>query len=349
MELKVAEVVLPLNTKCPVCHEIVSNMREITLIREIWESLKPLELNCDTINVEKHLPSNYQLGPPKVESENLVQPNHIFPGSSMSPISEYSSPPYGPPQGKSRPFDATISSRSQSLPMSPNSARSYQTDDTSRTDHSSRSFSGASSSSQSFAMRSTEIFKNAARSPIDQPLSPGFLSNEPGTSSRMAFASAVSFEADSVKRKASAADKGKSSWRSKLSVSRKDSTKCSGDSTSSSSTTSEAQKTEEVPLKDLMNVSKGKAHSKAKIAKLVNAALSQNSAYALFWTQSSLNVWDLATSPPILGRAISPESACVLAAVTKVHLAYIMGSSNQKLIVSISHHDVSYANITSCE
>jgi hypothetical protein len=35
-------------------------------------------------------------------------------------------------------------------------------------------------------------------------------------------------------------------------------------------------------------------------------------------------------------RAIATESTCLLAALTKVHLAYIIGTRDQKLTVSIS-------------
>lgn len=45
-------------------------------------------------------------------------------------------------------------------------------------------------------------------------------------------------------------------------------------------------------------------------------------------------MWDIGLSPPVLGRAVATESTCVLAAVTKVHLAYIIGTRGQKLTVS---------------
>src|SRR5215469_15768414 len=61
------ELTLPLNSKCIHCGEGISMAREITLARRTWDLLKPLEVNADTINVERHLPSQFQLSPPKLE------------------------------------------------------------------------------------------------------------------------------------------------------------------------------------------------------------------------------------------------------------------------------------------
>lgn len=130
-------------------------------------------------------------------------------------------------------------------------------------------------------------------------------------------------------------DKGKSGWRSKLTRSRKESHKPSADSSSLSSTTLESQRLDEVSLKSLTNVSKGAV--KGKSGKNINVQLSQNSTHALFWTPSSIQLLDLGESPPALVRMISTESTCVLAAVTKVHLAYIIGTRDQKLTVTVAY------------
>jgi hypothetical protein len=82
--------------------------------------------------------------------------------------------------------------------------------------------------------------------------------------------------------------------------------------------------------------SSSKASFRGKSAKNINVYVSQNSTYALFWTQTAINIWDVGNSPPFLGREIATDSNCVLAAVTKVHLAYIIGTRDQKLTVSNS-------------
>ena len=119
-------------------------------------------------------------------------------------------------------------------------------------------------------------------------------------------------------------------WRSRLGGSKKES-KISEDSSSLPSTTLEAQRLEEISLKSLVS---GQNVAKGKSSKTVNVYLSQNSTYALFWTQASINIWDVGMSPPTLVRAITTESSVVLATVTKVYLAYIIGTRDQKLTVS---------------
>jgi len=78
-----------------------------------------------------------------------------------------------------------------------------------------------------------------------------------------------------------------------------------------------------------------KSSSRGKHGKNINVYLSQNSTHALFWTQPSIHILDVGTSPPSIIRAVSTESTCVLAAITKVHLAYIIGTRDQKLTVSV--------------
>jgi hypothetical protein len=83
----------------------------------------------------------------------------------------------------------------------------------------------------------------------------------------------------------------------------------------------------------LKNLTSTKAVLRGRSAKKVNVYLSENSTNALFWTQASIHLWDVGTSPPTIKRAISTESTCVLAAVTKAYLAYIVGNRDQKLTV----------------
>jgi hypothetical protein len=125
--------------------------------------------------------------------------------------------------------------------------------------------------------------------------------------------------------------KGRSRWKLKLGRFEKDSSQTSGDTTSLSSTILESQQLEEIPLKNLACSTKNSI--RGKNTKNINVYLSQNSTTALFWTQSLIHIWEVGTSPPTMSRPISTESTCVLAAVTKTFLAYIMGTRDQKLTV----------------
>jgi hypothetical protein len=127
-------------------------------------------------------------------------------------------------------------------------------------------------------------------------------------------------------------DKGKSKWRLKFTTSKKAPIATSGDSSSLSSTALEAQKLEEISLSGLLSTQK--AHARGKPSKIINVDLSQSSTLALFWTQHLIHAWDVGTSPPTMMRALLPESTCILATVARVHLAYIIGTRDQKLTVS---------------
>lgn len=104
----------------------------------------------------------------------------------------------------------------------------------------------------------------------------------------------------------------------------------SGESSSISSERIDVQPMEEIPLKGLLSPG-SKASSKTKTS--VHVALSQSSSYALLWSQSMINVWDLGTTPSSQVRAIPTESTCILATVGRRHVAYILGSRGQKLTV----------------
>ena len=124
-------------------------------------------------------------------------------------------------------------------------------------------------------------------------------------------------------------EKGKSKWR--MFGSKKAPTGHSGDTSSLSSTTLESQKLEEIPLSALSTTSS--KSSRSKTTKNINVYLSQISTLSLFWNQLSIHVWDAGTSPPTMIRAISTESTCLLAAVGRKYLAYIIGTRDQKLTV----------------
>jgi hypothetical protein len=144
-------------------------------------------------------------------------------------------------------------------------------------------------------------------------------------------------------------DKSKSKWRTRLNLSRRD-TKDSADTSSSlSSSGVEWEKLEEISLRQLTSAAKGPVRGKG--ARTINVCISQNSADAVFWTQVSMQIWDVSTSPSALKRSLTTEEGTyVLVALTKTHLAYIIGSRNRTLTVRISLErcvkKTAYRNIT---
>lgn len=312
-------------------------MREISLARNIWDLLKPLEPNTDTISVERHITPQFQLLPPKVDTG---MPFHSGYGNILSnqrPIdAESSSSPHGHSGFSSMPERSRSLPQALASPTSPGGFR--QRLDTPQTEFSLEDFTSSDGASYFNAPQTGEASQNPPSYGGDVPLSPEMSLNARATNqSRLPSASTVSFDPNSSLTRSrtvpivSPIERGMSKWRSKLSTSRKE-TKTSGDSSSLSSTTLEAQKLEEISLKSLITASKG---SRGKGAKSVHVGLSQNSTYALFWTQASINIWDYSTSSAILGRTVLTESNCVLAAVTKSYLAYIIGTRDQKLTVGV--------------
>jgi hypothetical protein len=140
-------------------------------------------------------------------------------------------------------------------------------------------------------------------------------------------------------------EKGKSRWRLKFTGAKKAPVGASAaDSSSLSSTALEAQRLEEIPLSALLNTQK--THTRGKPSKNINVYLSHNSTFGLFWTQLLIHVWDVGTSPPTMMRAILPESTCILAAVGRMHLAYVIGTRDQKLTVRAHFSQYLYLSLT---
>ncbi|KAL5324907.1 hypothetical protein ACEPPN_006026 [Leptodophora sp. 'Broadleaf-Isolate-01'] len=339
-----AEVLLPPESRCLVCGEDITMMRELTFAKDAWELLKPLESNADTINVERHLPTQFQMASPKVETGMPFHPGYgsiLRKGRQRSCEGEGSS---HPPSHINIP-DSRFAERSRAMPapylISPSSPGLGRRMETQRTDLTPSEELTSSDGANYFDTPGTSD-PQKSQSNVGEAVSPfslGFVPQGSNSSqSRLQSISTVSFDPDPLPRSRTLPsvpppEKGKSrSWRSKLTSSKKESSKTSGDSSSLSSTTLESQKLEEISLKNLVSSSK---ISRGKSGKNINVAISQNSSYVLFWTQASINIWDVGASSPILGRAVLTESNCVLAAVTKVHLAYIIGTRDQKLTLRI--------------
>jgi hypothetical protein len=313
-------------------------VREITLARGIWDLLKPLESNADTINVARHLQMQFQLASPKLDAGIHFHPVFATPIATQKPTGPESStsPLVRSVFSASMSPDRSRSSLPQALvsPVSPGFRRGMI--DTPRTEF---------TPSEDFALgdglgfidnlriATGDVPRNILTVAEEWPTSPNI-----NTRARLHSTSNVSFDSESLSRRGTVPlvappEKGMSKWRSKLSGSKKESSRTSGESSSISSTTTlESQKVEEISLKTL--TSGHKLPGKGKGAKNVHVSLSQNSTYVLFWTQASINIWDIGASSPILGRAITGDSMIILAVVTRVHLAYIIGTRDQKLTVS---------------
>ena len=136
----------------------------------------------------------------------------------------------------------------------------------------------------------------SAESPYSElsPLSPNFVVTRGENQPRIEqLTSAVSFEPVPFRKTRTVSlavqpEKGKSGWTSKLTGSRRSSFGDSGDTSSLSSTTLESQRLEEISLESLTNAAQ--ISGREKSTKYINVYLSQNSTYALFWTQPSIHI-----------------------------------------------------------
>ena len=334
------EINLPLHSKCLHCGEDVTIAREISLARHTWDLLKPLEPSAETINVERHLPTQFQLAPPKETGMMFPSGYTLGGGSQRSHDTDSSSPRHRPAFLESASADRSRSI-SQALP-SPNSP-GYRQIDTPATELSPSENMPSLASMDGATLDSRAMHENrrGSSSAFEPPFSPDSVLSRGFSQPRLEpMTSTVSFEPAPLIRGRTVPvvaqpEKGKSSWRSKFG-SKKDPYKASGDTSSLSSTTLESQRLDEFSLKSLASAPKISVRGKG--AKSINVYLSQNSPYALFWTQASIHIWDVGTSPPTMVRAIATESTCLLAALTKVHLAYIIGTRDQKLTVKLYYN-----------
>lgn len=312
-------------------------MREILLARHTWELLKPLQSNADTINVERHLPTQFQLSPPKaemtydgysslsVDGQRSHKPRYSFPNldrSIYAPSNSLERSRYIP--------QAAVSPRSPGFPQRLDGTHSESSPLDIIT-----SFDEGLCRSPTEAVESPSLVETPYSGL--SPLSPDFIITQENQPRMENYNSITSLEpVPSPKTQsiplAIPPEKGRFGWRSKLIGAKRDSRGNSGDSSSLSSTNLDSQRIEEISLKSLINATKNSGRGKS--GKNISVYLSQNSTYALFWTQPSIHIWDVGTSPPSFRRAISTESTCVLATVAKAHLAYIIGTRDQKLTVN---------------
>ncbi|VBB81307.1 Putative protein of unknown function [Podospora comata] len=315
---------LPPKTRCIHCGEAITIAREISTVRQTWELLEPLRLDADTVSLERHLPTQFLLRPPKPQTSGFTSleygntlgigagklGGHEAYGSSHQPKMVLSSPVFVDPIGSLN--TGLLSPQSPNHSQSPLPLRHQQ----------------------------SQAENRSKLSDHHDKLDPALLTDRPTFSHDSPIFKRLQHntdEASSINTPRSvpvvtSAEKGKSKWRLKFTTSKKPPAGVIADSSSLSSTTLEAQKLEEITLTPLVIQ---KHQGRGKSSKNINVTLSQSSTLALFWTQLLIHVWDVATSPPTMMWAIQPESTCILAAVARIHLAYVIGTRDQKLTLRI--------------
>jgi hypothetical protein len=298
-------------------------LREIPLARHTWELLKPIQSNADPVNVERHLPSQFQLAPPKSEPGMAVHSGYHNPPNTTAGERSLS---IEPPPRQSQP--AYTSPSSTQYPMSPQSVGSpIQSSLQNPTEyHPSQSPISADGKFQSLAQK-TDEYRRLRSSSGEQPVSPDIVSPTLPNASRIRPSATVKPTASVKSTSVSTGRSVKGSFWAGFSSPKKES---STDTTSLSSG-SDAQKTEEIHLDGLKSMLKTSVRGKS--SKVINVCLSQNSTHALFWTRPAIHIWDVGTTPPTAERMVQTNSTCVLAAVTKTYLAYVIGGRGQRLTV----------------
>ncbi|TGO15708.1 hypothetical protein BPAE_0548g00010 [Botrytis paeoniae] len=340
------EVRLPSKTKCVQCEEPVTIMREMALARQVWDLLEPFESHADAMHLERYVPTYFQLPPPKMDGAIPYHPAYGNSSASNVKMRTYDTEPPSPSHNKTTFISAAAQDRSRSLPhtmpsqVSPTVGTFSQRLDTPITLPSSSSdlvsLDGSRSGETS---RIPDLRKNSTTtdetpfsldsvgntSPNDH--TPYGMSSEGGTY----FVNRPTMGQSHSDRKKS---KGGSKWTSVFTGTRKESIPGqSVETTSLSSSALEAQRLDEINLESLVRVPR--KTSKSKSAKAINISLSQNSTNGLFWTQSLIQIWDMGASPPAMTRVFPTESSCYKASVTKMYLAYIIGTRDPKLTLRI--------------
>lgn len=316
----------------------------MSLARQTWECLGSFQPDADTINVERHLPTQFQLGPPKQENASLLPPGYVsMPGVGPERPREpgvFASPHTGK-SALASPTFMDLPGPAYPGPVSPQTPSFYQTSMPLRSEPSRPDTSG---DPRRRATEETEpAFAPLDHSFLTEP--PPFSHDSPGFRRQLGQEDPAPVHTPRTVPLVASPEKGKSKWRL-FAGSKKAPAPSAGDSSSLSSTTLEGQKLDEISLSALLGTQK--PHSRGKPSKSVNVYLSQSSTLVLFWTQLLIHIWDVGTSPPTIVRAIMPESTCILAAVAKMHLAYVIGTRDQKLTVRERSHDLPSFHTPNC-
>ena len=337
------EAILPPASTCPYCEDSATIAREVPLVRRVWELLKPLEANTDTIAVERHLSTQFQIGSPSIQIQDRLPTNsfssdystgdQVSPGTidppSALPARQFSvDSTYSPGEMDFPEFGASIVQSPHPL-TTPASQNQFQRKGSEpwRSDVVCLPPKGSLAESNPGSSMSQSMDEIAELASFPKESSSGKSSRQSGQSPPLS---------SNATRSPTSPDRAKSKWKMPFSSGRRASVVASGDSSSLSSGQIEDQVVEEVSLKGLFGSSQ-KSSVKQKSAKNVSIYLSQSSTLALFWSPLMIQVWDAGTSPPELLRSITTESTCIKAVVGRRYLAYVVGTRDQKLTVRNIH------------
>ncbi|EGX93559.1 hypothetical protein CCM_04933 [Cordyceps militaris CM01] len=316
---------------CVTCDEDYTFARELPLARKVWELLSPLQVNADSVNVERHMSNSFQFASPDTEPHDIFSYSSFTTGLGGNvPITL--DPDNLPPQPPSVAKETAPSMMDQS---SNNSLGP--------------SYSISKKENSLLAHIRPWIAADPPRRDMSAEIGPGESHSQQGSSS-VAGVSYFSIDTISSGKPSSreppkttpatqnppqSPDKARQRWRVPIpfASAKRPLPTVSGESSSSSNQVDE-QPMEEIPLIGLLG-SVLKTAAKTKAAAAVHVALSQNSAYGLLWSQSTIHVWDLGTTPPSQIRTITTESTCILATVGRRYVAYVIGSREQRLTLRI--------------
>lgn len=325
-------------------------MREVTIARHTWDTLKPLEPNPDTINVERHLRTQFQMTAPRFESmpQNAAYGTILGRGGQL---------PSDPDVASQRPSTSTHSNPYPNEPRSisqsiwtPQVSSIRQILDEHQQDfippeNATINSSEGTTHSHSDGQKTFDT-QTVQTSIGDPPFSPDFIVSPltPSISNSFKFPRAAQspsaptfdstpFVSSRTVPSVTTPKLKKPGLFSRL-QSKREAPAVQLEIQAPGRVPLSEESLEEISLMSLIAVPKALLRSKtAKTIRDVNVSLSQNSPHALFWSQSFIHILDIGSSPPKVIQALATDSTCVQAVVTRVHLAYIVKSQDQKLTV----------------
>lgn len=315
------------------CEEPVTLARELPLARKVWELLSPLRVNPDSVNAERHLSNSFQFDPPGVE------PHEMFTYSSYAAdivgnVPLTADPDLGMTPPGSRMANEAAPSMIESSNMSLGPTYSSSGKNYSLLSHIRPMITAATSAVQQDMP--PEISPGSSHSQQGRETSEfSYASIDELSSRKMSIPEQPHIALPDYHKLSSSPDKSRPRWKVPLpfTSAKRPLPTVSGETSSISSNQVDEQPMEEIPIKDLLGAGL-RASARTRAVAGIHVAVSQSSSYALLWSHSTLQLWDLSTSPPSLERTISTESTCILAAVGRKYVAYVMGSRDQKLTVS---------------
>lgn len=317
---------------CSACDEEISVARELPLARKVWELLHPLQVNADSVGAERHMSNSFQIGSPDTEPHDLFSYSTFTSGLGgnipMTLDAELMPAQRMPPATGVAPSIMGLSSNnslgpSYSVPKKENALLAHIRPWMTANPPAQRDISPELNPDSSYSQQGRD---SVAEFP--------YFSIETASSGRPSMADQSSISSPAPPRPQTVADKARRSWKVPLPF---QSTKrplptVSGETSSIASNHIDEYPIEEIPLGGLFGAGL-KTSAKTKAVAGVHVALSQSSTYGLLWGQCMIHVWDLSTTPPSQVRTIPTESGCILAAVGRRYVAYVIGSRGQKLTV----------------